>query len=172
MALSRRAQVYIFAALVICVLLYSLYAESASASGVGRKYRKCAELKRELPRAVDYAVRDGWLDPDVLSVFSMKFSEYATAENEKVGFAYAVLFGGSFYGSINECSGCELIIYYSNGTASVVPNNRSYYLNSSEVSGFEIVFNGRNYSLLPESEPGVRSFCYSENRNDLQINFE
>ncbi|MEM0231306.1 MAG: hypothetical protein QXT20_03870 [Candidatus Woesearchaeota archaeon] len=168
----KRGQVYVFAALVICVLLYALYAETGSKSVKLKQYNKCSELAREIPKMFDYALYSNQNGLSVLSEFNNEFSEYALASGEPLGFVYGAAIDRKIYLASNSCNGCELIVYYSDGNASVVENNCSYEVEAENISGIELVFQGRNYSMMPESISGIKIFCYSGDSNNLQINYQ
>jgi hypothetical protein len=169
---SKKAQVYIFAALVLCVLVYSVYSESnkVSSSQKTKSEALCSEFEREYPRTVDYALESSQDVPQVLSDFETAFINYSRISERGLGLMYALSWKGRVYlkASFPEASAWEVIAYWNN-SASLLNLSGDYNASAEGLESIKLEFSGTEYEMLPAKIPGLSFFCVSENEGNRQI---
>ena len=169
---GKRAQVYIFAALVLCVLVFSIYSESNKVSSEQKTESEilCSEFEREYPRTIDYALESGEDAPQALSGFADSFINYSRVSERGLGLMYALSWKGRVYlkASFPIGSSWEVIGYW-NDSASLLNLESGYNASRDGLESIKLDFSGTEYEMLPEKNPGLSFFCVSENEENRQV---
>jgi len=174
MLAGRRAQIYIFAALVLCVLIYSVYSNRNSISQAGKtgKSLPCSEFIREYPKVIDYSLASSKEAPALLSNFTEDFLNYSATLDRGFGLMYALSWNGALYvkASFPEESSWEAIVY-GNESASLLNLSEDYNTSMEGIKSLELYFANESYEMLPENSPSISVFCVSENGGNRDITF-